>query len=155
MSQLKHKVLFVCIHNSARSQMAEAFLKQLGGDKFEAESAGIEKGSLNPNVVKVMAEAGIDISNNKTKEVFDLLRQGKTYQAVITVCDAANAERCPVFPGMVKRIGWSFADPSAFTGTAEEKLEQIRKVRDEIRVKILEFIKEASELKFWMPTVTV
>jgi arsenate reductase len=155
MSQVKHKVLFVCIHNSARSQMAEAFLKQLGGNKFEVESAGIEKGTLNQNAVKVMAEIGIDISNNKTTEVFDIFRQGKSYQAVITVCDAANAERCPIFPGMVKRIAWSFADPSTFTGTQEEILRQIRTVRDEIKEKVKEFISEASELKFWMRAETV
>jgi arsenate reductase len=155
MSQVKHRVLFVCIHNSARSQMAEAFLKQLGGSNFEVESAGIEKGNLNPNVVTVMAEIGIDISNNKTKEVFDLFQQGKFYQAVITVCDAASAEQCPIFPGMVKRIAWSFADPSRFSGTQEEILQQIRTVRDEIKAKIQEFITEASNLTFWMRTETV
>jgi arsenate reductase (thioredoxin) len=150
MSQVKHRVLFVCIHNSARSQMAEAFLKQLGGDKFEASSAGIEAGKLNPNVVKVMAEIGIDISNNQTTQVFDLFRQGKTYDAVVTVCDAANAERCPVFPGRVKRIAWSFTDPSGLKGTEEEVLAHTRKVRDEIKEKIAEFVSEASELKYWM-----
>src|ERR1043165_8633460 len=98
------KVLFVCIHNSARSQMAEAFLNALGNGKFHAESAGIEKGKLNPLVVKSMLEEGIDMSNNQTNEVAQFLREGRTYDAVITVCDAANAEKCPVFPGKVKRI---------------------------------------------------
>lgn len=150
MPAIKHKILFVCVHNSARSQMAEAFLKQLGGDQFEAESSGIEPGKLNPNVVVVMQEAGIDISKNETKGVFDLFRQGKTYQAVITVCDAASAERCPTFPGITKRIAWSFPDPSKFTGTREEILEQTRKVRDEIKEKVTEFIKEAGKLQYWL-----
>ena len=150
MSSIKHKILFVCIHNSARSQMAEAFLNQLGGESFEAESAGIEPGKLNPNVVQVMQEAGLDISGNETKDVFAMFKQGKMFQAVITVCDAASAERCPIFPGMTKRIGWSFPDPSQFTGSKEEILQQTREVRDEIREKIKEFINEAQELKYWI-----
>jgi arsenate reductase len=152
MTQVKHRVLFVCIHNSARSQMAEVFLQQIGGDKFEASSAGIEAGKLNPNVVKVMGEIGIDISNNETTQVFDLLKEGKTYDAVITVCDAANAERCPIFPGKVKRIAWSFTDPSGLKGTEEEVLEHTRKVRDEIKAQIEEFVKEASQMNFWLST---
>ena len=147
---LKHKILFVCIHNSARSQMAEAFLKQSGADNFEAESAGIEPGNLNANVVQVMQEIGIDISRNATKDVFTLFRQGNMYQAVVTVCDAASAERCPIFPGMSKRIAWSFSDPSQFKGTKEEILQQTRTVRDEIKDKVQEFISEASELKYWL-----
>ena len=150
MTSIKHKVLFVCVHNSARSQMAEAFLSKSGGDLFEAESAGLEPGKLNPYVVEVMQETGIDISKNGTQSVFDLLKQGKTYDAVITVCDGANAENCPVFPGVAKRIGWSFPDPSKFTGTKEEILGQTRTVRDEIKAKINEFIKEAGELKYWI-----
>ncbi len=98
MSDLKHKILFVCIHNSARSQMAEAFLKKYGGEHFEAESAGLEPGTLNPNVVEVMKEVGIDISNNGTQSVFDLFWKGRLYNAVITVCDKVSAESCPIFP---------------------------------------------------------
>ena len=150
MSNLQYKVLFVCIHNSARSQMAEAFLNQLGGGMFIAESAGIEAGKLNPNVVEVMKEIGIDISGNKTKEVFDFFRQGKLYQAVITVCDAASAERCPIFPGMVKRVAWSFADPSTFSGTQEEILQQTRQVRDEIKAQVAEFVLQASDFSYWI-----
>ncbi len=150
MSNIQHKVLFVCIHNSARSQMAEAFLNNMGGDLFEAESAGIEKGKLNPLVVKVMGEAGIDISGKQTNEVLDFLKEGRKYDAVVTVCDAANAEKCPVFPGKVKRLAWSFTDPSQFAGTEEEKLERTRLVRDEIKEKITDFITEASELQYWM-----
>ena len=150
MPPIKHKVLFVCIHNSARSQMAEAFLNELGAENFEAESAGIEPGTLNPNVIAVMQEAGIDISKNPTKSVFDILKAGKQYDAVVTVCDAASAERCPIFPGKTKRIAWSFTDPSKFSGSKEEILEQTRKVRDEIKEKINGFMKEARELSYWL-----
>ena len=141
-----YKVLFVCIHNSARSQMAEAFLRYYGKGKFEAESAGIEKGKLNPYVVQAMQEAEIDISKNETKEVFDLFRQGKSYDAVITVCEKEAAEKCPVFPGMVERIQWYFPDPSKFTGTDEEILSRVRTVRDEIKEKVLQLINEVSGL---------
>ncbi|GAB3366840.1 arsenate reductase ArsC [Arachidicoccus ginsenosidivorans] len=130
--------------------MAEAFLNELGADAFIAESAGLEPGTLNPYVVEAMAEAGIDISGKQTKAVFDLFRQGKPFNAVITVCDAASAERCPVFPGMTKRIAWSFPDPSGFKGTKEEILAQTREVRDEIKKKVTDFIGEAKVLKFWM-----
>lgn len=134
------RVLFVCIHNSARSQMAEAYLKHLGGDRFEAESAGIEPGVLNPLVVEVMKEDGIDISANRTKGVFDFLKQGQHFGYVVTVCDETAAERCPVFPGGGTRLHWGFADPSAFRGTRQEKLAQTRAVRDEIRHRVQEFI---------------
>ena len=130
--------------------MAEAFLKHLGNGKFEAESAGIEKGKLNPLVVRAMNEVGIDISKNGTQEVFDLFKQGKSYQAVITVCEQEAAERCPIFPGTVKRIAWFFPDPSKFTGTDEEILAKVRLVRDEIKEKVMEFIAEASELNYWI-----
>jgi arsenate reductase len=150
MSGLKHKVLFVCVHNSARSQMAEAFLKKYGGDSFLAESAGLEPGKLNPYVVEVMQEKGIDISNNQPQGVFDLLQKGAQYDAVVTVCDGASAERCPVFPGMMKRVAWSFTDPSTFKGSKEEILEQTRKVRDEVEQRIIEFVKEAKEVGYWM-----
>ena len=146
----KYKILFVCVHNSARSQMAESFLNELGGEAFTAESAGIEPGTLNTNVVEVMAEAGIDISGKQTKAVFDLFRQAKPFNAVITVCDAASAERCPVFPSMTKRISWSFPDPSGFKGTKEEIMAQTREVRDAIKEKVTDFIKEAQAVKFWM-----
>jgi arsenate reductase (thioredoxin) len=130
--------------------MAEAFLKQLGIGKFEAESGGIEKGKLNPFVIRAMLEVGIDISQNDTQEVFDLFRQGKSYQAVITVCEQEAAERCPIFPGRVKRIAWSFPDPSKFTGTDEEILAKVRLVRDEIKEKVTEFIAEAKDLNYWI-----
>ena len=140
----KIKVLFVCVHNSARSQMAEAFLKSLGGDRFEVYSAGIEPGVLNPLVVEVMKEIGIDISNNKTKSVFDFYKDGELFSYVITVCDAASAEMCPIFPGLTKKLHWSFADPSSFVGTHEEKLEQTRIVRDAIKEKVEGWVKEVA-----------
>lgn len=144
----KTKVLFVCVHNSARSQIAEAFLNQLAGDKFNAESAGFEPGSLNPLVVEVMNEIGIDISNNQTKSVFDLFKQGRLFHFVISVCDAANAERCPIFPGVTKRLGWSFEDPSTFTGTDDEKLAKTRLVRDSIKSEVENFIENYNQYNF-------
>jgi len=134
------KVLFLCVHNSARSQMAEAFFKKLAGDRFVAESAGLEPGRLNPFVVRAMAESGIDISGNPTKSVFDLFRAGKVYQAVITVCSKEAAERCPIFPGLSERHHWPFADPSTFTGSDEEIMVQVRAVRDEIEAAVKAFI---------------
>jgi len=140
----KTRVLFVCIHNSARSQMAEALLNHLAGDKFEASSAGLEKGNLNPLAIKVMAETGIDISKNNTKDVFDFYKNGALFNYVVTVCDAANSERCPIFPSVIRTLHWSFEDPSSFKGTEEVKLEKTRKVRDEIRDEIRRFIKSVS-----------
>lgn len=138
----KDRVLFVCIHNSGRSQMAEALLRQIGGDRFESESAGFEPGKLNPIVVAALKEIGIDISQAKTKSVFDLFQQGRIYQYVVTVCDESSSERCPLFPGLVReRLHWSFRDPSSFQGTPEERLAQTRAVRDEIKAKIEEFVK--------------
>ncbi|MBS1494983.1 MAG: arsenate reductase ArsC [Bacteroidetes bacterium] len=136
----KVKVLFVCIHNSARSQMAEAFLNYLAGDKFEAQSAGIEPGVLNSLVVESMKEAGIEISSNKTKSVFEMYEKGEEFDYVITVCEKEAADKCPVFAGGGKRIQWSFADPSKLTGNHEEKLKSISIIRDEIKGKIQEFI---------------
>jgi|SRR6185312_6008400 len=138
----KEKVLFMCIHNSGRSQIAEAFLNKLGGDKFEAESAGLEPGNLNPLVIEAMQEAGIDISKNLTKDVFDFFKQGRQFDYVITVCDEASGEKCPFFPGMRAKIHWSFEDPSSFQGTYDEKMIKVRVVRDSIKKKIEEFIRE-------------
>ena len=132
----KKKVLFVCIHNSARSQMAEAFLNEICGDTFEAHSAGLEPGTLNPIVVEAMKEVGLDISRNPTKAVWDMVKAGKTFAYVITVCDETSAERCPIFPGVTERLHWSFKDPSQFKGTHDERLARTREVRDTIRAKI-------------------
>jgi arsenate reductase (thioredoxin) len=136
----KTKILFVCIHNSARSQMAEAFVNTFHGDKFIAESAGLEPGELNQIVVKSMLEIGIDISKNPTKDVFTFFKEGRKYHYVITVCDETSGQRCPIFPGALKKINWSFEDPSSFTGTEEEKLIKIARVRDAIKIKVEEFI---------------
>jgi arsenate reductase len=132
----KIKVLFVCIHNSARSQMAEAWLNHLYGDHFEAHSAGLEAGILNPLAVAAMKEVGIDISHKKTQTVFSLLKKGELFSYVVTVCDETSAERCPVFPGATKRLHWSFPDPAQLTGTEEEKLARIRIIRDDIKAAI-------------------
>jgi arsenate reductase len=139
----KKRVLFVCVHNSARSQIAEAFLNSLGGDRFLAESAGIEPGKLNPYVVEAMSEEGIDLAGKKTNSVFEFFKEGRTYDFVVTVCDEASGERCPVFPGKTSRMHWSFEDPSTFTGSGEEVLARVRKVRDKIRERIELFIREA------------
>ncbi len=138
----KAKVLFVCIHNSARSQMAEAFLNALGNEEFEAESAGLEPGTLNPLVVESMKEAGIDISRKETKSVFKFFKEGKMYQYVITVCDQASAEKCPTFPAAIKRLHWGFQDPSALQGTHEERLKKTGVIRDEIKTKIEEWLND-------------
>lgn len=138
----KQRVLFVCIHNSARSQMAEAFLNHLAGDRFEAQSAGLEPGKLNPVVVDAMKEIGIDISHNKAKSVFDMLKQGRLYSYVVTVCDESQSERCPVFPGGAKKLHWGFKDPSQFQGGPQEKMRQTREVRDAIETKIKEWLEE-------------
>jgi arsenate reductase (thioredoxin) len=140
----KEKVLFMCIHNSGRSQIAEAFLNKLGGNKFEVESAGLEPGNLNPLVVEAMQEVGIDISKNLTKDVFHFLIQRKQFQYVITVCDEASGEKCPFFPGIMTKLHWSFEDPSSFQGTYDEKMEKLRLVRDAIKKKVEEFIAEKS-----------
>ncbi|MBK6504899.1 MAG: arsenate reductase ArsC [Ignavibacteria bacterium] len=133
---VKIKVLFVCIHNSARSQMAEEILNKYYGDRFYAESAGIEAGKMNPLAIAAMKEIDIDISEKKTHEVFDYFKEGRIYSYVITVCDETSAERCPVFPNIFQTIRWSFPDPSTFSGTEEERLAQTRAVRDEIKEKI-------------------
>jgi arsenate reductase len=129
--------------------MAEAFLNQLGKNRFKAESAGLEPGNLNPLVVEVMQEEGIDISKNWTKGVFDLFKEGRVFNFVISVCDQANAERCPIFPGITKRLVWSFEDPSSFKGTEAEKLQQTRELRDKIKAEIENFINSYKELLFY------
>ncbi|MGA7161535.1 MAG: arsenate reductase ArsC [Bacteroidota bacterium] len=137
----KQKVLFVCIHNSARSQMAEALLNHLAGDRFEAESAGLEPGILNPLAVDAMRALNIDISHKKTKSAFDMFKQGRIFQYVIAVCDEAS-ERCPIFPSAIKRLSWSFADPAALQGSFEEKLTQTIVVRDQISKQIETWLTE-------------
>ena len=107
MKHQKRRVLFLCIHNSARSQMAAALLTQMGGDRFDVESAGLEPGKLNPLAVSAMRIAGIDISKNGTQSVFELFKSGRRFEYVISVCDGASAERCPIFPGVTTRLNWN------------------------------------------------
>ena len=120
---VKKKVLFICVHNSARSQMAEAWLNEICGDYFEAHSAGLEPGQLNPLAIEAMREVGIDISGKKTQAVFDVFKSGELFAYVVTVCDESSAEKCPIFPGVTNRLHWSFPDPSALTGTYQQRLE--------------------------------
>ncbi len=134
------RVLFICVHNGGRSQMCEAFLKHYADDRFDAQSAGLEPGELNPLVVEAMAEIGIDISQNKTTSVFDVWRRGEVFQYVIAVCDKEAAEKCPIFPGLTKRLHWPFHDPSKVSGTYEEKLQKVREIRDEIASKIQDWL---------------
>ena len=130
---MKQKVLFICVHNSARSQIAEAFLNDICGGHFEAHSAGLEPGRLNPLAVEAMREIGIDISQKKTQSVFGVFKSGELFAYVITVCDETSADRCPIFPGVTRRLHWSFPDPSTLSGTPEQRLVGTRKIRDQIR----------------------
>ena len=130
---MKRRILFICTHNSARSQMAEGLLRFLGGDAFEAFSAGTEATFVRPLAIKAMSEMGIDISQQQSKTLDRYLRE--PFDEVITVCDTA-AEACPVFPGAVRRRHWSLEDPSKATGTEEEQLAVYRRVRDELRSRI-------------------
>jgi arsenate reductase (thioredoxin) len=130
---MKRHVLFICTHNSARSQMAEGLLRHLGNERFEVFSAGIEATFVRPIAIQAMAELGIDISHQQSKTLDRYL--GEPFDDVITVCDTA-AEACPVFPGATRRRHWSFEDPSKATGSESEQLEVYRQVRDEIRSRI-------------------
>jgi arsenate reductase len=140
---MKNKVLFICAQNSARSQIAAALLNDVCGEYFEAHSAGLEPGALNPLAVDALGELGIDISNNKTQSVFDVWKSARhIFAYAITVCSESEAQGCPIFAGVTKRLHWSFDDPAKFTGTYEERLERTRRVRDEIRAKIDSFCEE-------------
>jgi protein-tyrosine-phosphatase len=137
------RILFVCIHNSARSQMAEAFVNQMCKGSYEAHSAGLEPGVLNPLVVEAMQEVGIDIAGAKTKSVAEMLAGGPTFTRVVTVCDEASAERCPTFPGGAQRDHWGFPDPSALAGTHEERMVAVRRIRDDIRHRVSQWCRLA------------
>ena len=140
----KKKVLFICGHNSGRSQIAEAFLKEIPGQKIYVESAGLEPKPINPLVVEVMQELGYDLSQAKSDSVFNFFKEGRLYDYVITVCDETAAGQCPVFPGITERFHWPFKDPETLTGTHEEKLEALRDIRDQIRKKIIDWLKTLS-----------
>jgi arsenate reductase (thioredoxin) len=137
-------VLFLCVHNSARSQIAEEYFKKFTSGKIPAESAGLEPGKLNPYVVRALKEDGIDITGKKTQDVQELWKAGKRYRYVVTVCSREAAEKCPIFPGVAEKFHWPFDDPSTFTGSDEEIMERVRKVRDEIRDKVREFAEDIS-----------
>ena len=136
------RVLFLCEHNSARSQMAEAYLKLFAHIGLEVSSAGLEPGKLNAHVVRALREDAIDISSHGTRSVFDLQKAGESFDYVITVCSPEAAERCPVFPGTAKKLHWPFPDPSTFKGTDEQVMDQVREVRDGIRDKVRHFAEE-------------
>lgn len=137
---LKKDVLFICVHNSARSQMAEAYVRLLSDGKITVESAGFEPTEINPLVVEAMQEEGIDLSGKMTQSVFELFKQGSAYRFVITVCDESEGGQCPIFPGMTHRLHLPFPDPSKLTGTHEEKLAKVREIRDEIRALMRDFV---------------
>lgn len=126
-------VLFLCVHNSARSQMAEEYFRRFSGGAIPVESAGLEPGKLNPYVVRALAEDGIDIAGKKTQAVADLRAAGRSYAWIVTVCSQEAAERCPVFPGKAERRHWPFDDPASFTGSDAEIMARVRAVRDQIR----------------------
>jgi len=138
----KLQVLTICIHNSARSQMTEEFLRKYGSDIMEVESAGIEPGKINQVVAELLLEDDIDIRNKITRSVFDLKAAGKSYDYVIAVCGPEAADKCPVFPAEKKRLYWPFPDPSKAEGSMEEQFEYIRPIRDQIKEKSLELIKD-------------
>ena len=129
----KQKVLFICVHNSARSQIAAALLNHTCGEFFEAQSAGLEPGTINPLVIETLQELGIDISWNTTQRVFDVWQSGQIFQFVITVCSEAEANGCPIFPGVTTRLHWPFDDPSGFAGTRAAGPGRTRRIRDPIR----------------------
>jgi len=134
----RKKVLFVCTHNSARSQMAEGLLNSLYGTKYQAYSAGTEPSAVNPFAIQVMSEIGIDTSKNRSKSINEFIEQKFDY--VITVCDHAN-ETCPFFPGGMKRLHRSFEDPASFEGADADRLSVFRRIRDEIKEWIAEEFK--------------
>jgi arsenate reductase len=137
------RVLFLCTHNSARSQMAEGLLRRLAADRFEVASAGTEARGVNPLAGRAMAEIGVDLRGHTSKTLDHFLREPWDY--VITVCDNAN-ESCPVFPGRVTRLHWSFDDPSAAAGDDEQRLAVFRRVRDEIRARIEAWLAQPAAL---------
>ena len=138
----KKRVLFVCVHNSARSQMAEAFLNKLGEGEFYAESAGFEPAPLNPYAVQAMKEIGYDISKNSISVVNDYFLEGRIYHFIVKVCDQVNGQRCPIFPMTRRVLDWNLEDPSAFVGSSEEIMVQVRSLRDKIKNLVQDLIDE-------------
>jgi arsenate reductase len=122
--------------------MAEAILKQVGGNRFDVESAGLEPKEINPLVIEAMREIGYDLSDHRANSVFDFYKEGRLYDFVITVCDKETEAKCPLFPGVTKRMNWPFPDPAGLEGSHDEKLGEIHKIRDAIKVKIEQWIME-------------
>lgn len=143
MENERHKinVLFVCVHNSGRSRMAEKFLNIMAGDRFHAESAGLEPRPANPVVADVMSEIGLDVTQTPSNSVFDFYKQGKMYDYVITVC-ADTESKCPIFPGVRKRLAWPFEDPASVSGDAHEKRRRVADIRDQIKGRVERWIQE-------------
>lgn len=142
MENSKMRVLFICVYNSFRSQIAEAFLNHKYGNKFIAESAGYKTKEINPLAIEVMKEKGYDIANNSINRVFDYYNEGKSYQYVVTVCNRESEGDCPIFPGNVMRLHWDgLENPEEFIGTYEEKLEKARNLRNDIEKRVDEFVK--------------
>ena len=135
--QERKRVLILCTGNSARSQMAEGLLRHMAGDRFEVASAGLEPSHIRPHAIEAMREVGIDISCHRSKSVDEF--RGQEFDYVITVCDNAN-ERCPVFPAKTQRIHWSYEDPAAAQGNEPMRLSVFRRVREEIRERLQEFV---------------
>lgn len=138
---MSERVLFLCTHNSARSQMAEAWLRALAGDRYDVASAGTEATRVHPLAARAMAEVGVDLAGHTSKTLDRFL--GERWDWVITVCDAAN-EACPVFPGAARRLHWSFDDPSAAPGGDEDRMAVFRRVRDEIRARLAGWLAKGS-----------
>ncbi|MGB8295038.1 MAG: arsenate reductase ArsC [Polyangia bacterium] len=135
-------VLFVCVHNAARSRMAEALLRHLGGPRFEVTSAGYEPREVNPLVVEALQLIGLRLTHPGPQlSVFDLFTAGRIFSYVIGVCDEEHDQKCPIFAGITERLSWSFPDPSTFTGTHEERLARVVEVRDAIRARIEAWLK--------------
>jgi arsenate reductase len=136
----KTRVLFLCTGNSARSQMAEAFLRKQAGERFEVYSAGLEPTEINPYTLRVMQEAGVEMSGQRSKSLQEYI--GKLHFGyLITVCSNAE-QKCPIFPGMGVRLHWPFEDPAAFEGTDEAKMEMFRQVRDQIEARVASWVDE-------------
>ena len=141
MSEEKNSVLFLCVHNSARSQIAEELLKKYGKGNFHVESAGSDPKTINPYAVKVLKEEeDIDIFGKKTVNAIDLYEQGKEFHYIITVCKRQEEIGCPTFPGVSERLSWPYPDPEDFKGTDEEITLQVKDLYNDMKKKVLEFI---------------
>lgn len=147
MSKSKINVIFICTHNSARSQMAEAFLKKYAGDYFDVYSAGFNPQPIHPYAIKVMEEIGYDLSTQHPKDLWQLIKNNSFVGIAITVCKPKEEEDCPTIPGILTRLFWHIDDPAAFEGTEEEKLAKFREIRDQIQKEVQNFLMERKIIK--------